>query len=417
MSEEEAPSQEQGAPASSRDRVSILFVDDEDHVLQGLRRTLRSMRKEWDMRFAGGGREALEALASEAADIVVSDMKMPHMDGSALLLKIKELYPNTIRIILSGHCDDEALVRTMGCMHQFLSKPCDAKALKTVILRACRLRERLDSPRLVKLANKIESLPSLPAIYFEIIEELHRPHASLETIGEVIAKDIGLSTKILQIVNSAYFSLPNPIRSVPRATAFLGLQLVKGAVLGAHVFDDTPEMRELGVCADQMMDIATYTGSIAKTLAREHGLGDEACDDAFLAGMLHDVGTLVLAANLPREFAAYAERTDQGADPDDAGLEIFGVTTNEIGAYLLGIWGMPDSILEAIAFSGNPSVLPDPEFDILSCVHIARVVANESFGSQPIAIDEDYVRSLELEDKLEAMRDRFAPAGTAAQDR
>ena len=85
----------------------ILFVDDEPMVLKGLQRTLRKMRSEWDMVFTASGKEALDLLDQQAIDVIVSDLKMPEMDGMQLLTEVKTRFPHVVRIILSGHLEHE----------------------------------------------------------------------------------------------------------------------------------------------------------------------------------------------------------------------------------------------------------------------------------------------------------------------
>lgn len=114
----------------------ILFVDDEPNILSGLKRMLRSMRKEFDLQFAGSGIEALDSMAVHESDIVVSDMRMPGMDGAELLDIIQERYPSAVRIMFTGQADQESVLRTVGVVHQFLTKPCDSDLLRSVLLRA-----------------------------------------------------------------------------------------------------------------------------------------------------------------------------------------------------------------------------------------------------------------------------------------
>lgn len=113
--------------------IKILFVDDEPNILSGLQRLLRPMRRDWEMTFANGPDEALKILAETPIDVIVSDMKMPGMDGAQLLEKVAELYPNIMRIILSGYSEKEMTVRASGNVHQYLMKPCDTDILKSAV--------------------------------------------------------------------------------------------------------------------------------------------------------------------------------------------------------------------------------------------------------------------------------------------
>ena len=215
---------------------TLLFVDDESKVLQGLQRQLRSMRHEWDMHFADTGGKALDFMASNRVDVLVSDMMMPEMDGAELLTEVSKRHPNTVRIILSGHADREAVLRLVGPAHQCLSKPCDAEELRTAVGRAFALRDLLSNEQLKQLATRIECLPTLPALYQQLTEELRKENSSMERIGEIISRDIGMTTKILQLVNSAFFGLSQSISSPAEAVMYLGLSTVRSLVLSIQVF-------------------------------------------------------------------------------------------------------------------------------------------------------------------------------------
>jgi len=180
----------------------LLFVDDENKVLQGLQRQLRSMRHEWDMHFIDGSRKALEFMAANPVDVIVSDMMMPEMDGAELLTEVSKRHPNTVRIVLSGHAEREAVLRLVGPAHQYLSKPCDAEELRTAVARAFALRDLLSNENLKQLATRIKCLPTLPALYQQLTDELRNEDAAVERIGEIISHDIGMTTKILQLLTT-----------------------------------------------------------------------------------------------------------------------------------------------------------------------------------------------------------------------
>ena len=105
--------------------LRILFVDDEQNVLLGIRRATRSMRHEWEMSFVESGAAALEHFAANDVDVLVTDMRMPGMDGAELLQSVKDRYPGTARIILSGHSDQEAIFRSTTSAHESGSSAAD----------------------------------------------------------------------------------------------------------------------------------------------------------------------------------------------------------------------------------------------------------------------------------------------------
>jgi DNA-binding NtrC family response regulator len=113
--------------------IRILFVDDDQDILAGLRNRLRAQRSRWDMVFVQSGYEALEELELASFDVVVSDMRMPLMDGAELLAQVKDRHPDVARIVLSGDAERDAVQRALPIVHQFLTKPCDGNVLRAAI--------------------------------------------------------------------------------------------------------------------------------------------------------------------------------------------------------------------------------------------------------------------------------------------
>jgi len=387
----------------------VLFVDDEPRILEGLRRSLRSMRHEWWMECDTGGAEALETMKGEPFDIVVADMKMPGMDGADLLTEVKRLYPQTVRIILSGHSERNLILKSIGATHQYLSKPCDADILKQTIQRADALRALLGNESIKGLVSRMNSLPSLPALFQQIVAEIQKPNVSLESIGEVIARDIAMSAKILQLVNSAYFGLRNRIYNVGRAVTHLGLETINALVLGVGVFSQYDEMSIPGFSMDSLWRHSMRSAAFARAVAQA-GLEKNVADEAFSVGMLHDVGKLVLAAGVPEQYGRILERVKQDGLPVcQAENEVLEATHAEIGAYLIGLWGLPDSMVEAIAYHPRPIECAMAEFGVLTIVHVASGLARELDeavdNASSTTIDLEYLRKLGLEDHLPVWRE------------
>jgi DNA-binding NtrC family response regulator len=148
----------------------ILFVDDESRILDGIRRMMRTERERWEMEFALGGEAALLAFDSGNFDVVVSDMRMPGMDGATLLTHIRDRSPASVRIILSGHTELEAAIRAIPVAHRFLAKPCDAVALRETLERACTLQDLLSRAEIRRVVSTIGELPSLSATVATVLK-------------------------------------------------------------------------------------------------------------------------------------------------------------------------------------------------------------------------------------------------------
>ncbi|HHT9137658.1 MAG TPA: HDOD domain-containing protein [Candidatus Wunengus sp. YC60] len=387
----------------------ILLVDDEPKVLQGLQRMLRSMRHEWDTEFATSGQEALEILSKSPFDVIVSDMRMPGMDGVQLLMEVMKKYPNVVRIILSGQTDQEAFLSSSGIMHQFLSKPCDTELLKAAITRSCTLQGLLKNESLKKLVLQTASLPSLSKLYTEIIHELQSPNTSMEKIGQIISKDLGMTTKVLQLVNSAFYGLRRRISNPTEAAVVLGLNSIKSLVLSYHMFSRLEHFKLPGFSPDTLWKHSMIVGSFARQIARIENYSSKMIDDAFVAGMLHDLGKLVLVANLPEQYNKKLTLIqEKGLSHLDAEHEVFNGTHAEVGAYLIGLWGITDTIVEALAFHHNPGTCPTKTFTLVTAVHVANVLGNETCPSEIGAgspVDYDYIAGLGLSERLSVWRE------------
>jgi HD-like signal output (HDOD) protein len=388
----------------------VLFVDDEPKILEGLQRMLRSMRDEWEMEFAVGGPAALELLDTRSFDVIVTDMRMPVMDGAQLLAQVRGRHPQIVRIVLSGHSDQEMILSSVGPAHQYLSKPCDPELLKETVSRACTLRDLLTNERLTLLVSQMQSLPSLPSLYMELMKQLELPDPSIKKIGATISQDPGMTAKILQMVNSAFFGLRRHISNPADAVGLLGLDIVKALVLSIHVFSQFSSTRIPGFSLEALWEHTMAVGALSKQIARTEKQTPQVVDDSFTAGLLHECGKLVLAARLPREYGEMLTLASTEELPmDEAERKVFGATYPEVGAYLLGLWGLPDSIVEAVAFHQSPSQCPRDAFSPLTAVHVADFLVGESnlasgTSAASAELDRVYLSRLGLDERMESWK-------------
>jgi HD-like signal output (HDOD) protein/CheY-like chemotaxis protein len=383
----------------------VLFVDDEPKVLQGLQRMLRNMRNDWEMEFAENAIQALEILNGRQFDVVVADMRMPGLDGCRLLGKVKGLYPQIVRIILSGYSDREMILNSVRIAHQYLSKPCDADVLKSTISRACALRDLLTDESLISLISRIDSLPSLPSLYSDLLAELESPDASIQKVGEIIAKDIAMTAKILHLANSAFFGIGQHVANIHRALNCLGMETVKALVITVHIFSEFRQAAATGFPLSALWDHCMATGIFAKAIAREAKQDLGAVGDTFMSGLLHDVGKLVLAVSLPERYCEVLTLVNEaGKSYYESELEVFGTTHAQVGAYLMGLWGLADPIVEAIAFHHVPSECPISGFNAVTAVHVADALDNvkcsDDMEQLGLLLDLGHLEDLKLADRL-----------------
>lgn len=386
---------------------NVLFVDDEPSILSGLRRMLRPYRNEWDISFAESGEEAIALMERSTFDVVVSDMKMPGMNGVQLLSEVKERYPDSIRIALSGHAEMEMLLDSVQVTHQFLAKPSDAEHIRNVIVQALALREMLNDEKIRSCIASIDALPSLPTLYTQVMEIAASPDGTLNDIGRVIGEDIGMSAKILQIVNSAFFGLAREVSSAEEATTILGLDVIRSLILSVKIFSSY-EQSGCALNLEQLNKHCQYVGILAAAIAKHEGLPRKLCDQALMSGMMHDIGKLVLAAAFPDSYSQ-AHNIDNPDNGLQAEIDIFGVSHANIGAYLLGVWNLPNPVVEAVAYHHNPSKAVEHEFSPLTATHVADALIQElGIGlatDQEPSFDMEYITTKGGEEKLDSWRE------------
>jgi putative nucleotidyltransferase with HDIG domain len=394
----------------------ILFVDDEVNVLQGLKRMLRPMRQEWDVSFSSGGEEALQILSEAEYDVVVSDMQMPGMNGAQLLGEVMQRHPKIIRIVLSGHSSKEATVKSVGVAHRFLAKPCDAEELRRTLNQTFALHGLLTNEALIATLSQLKSVPSLPSLYEELMEELRLPDASIQRVGQIIEQDPGMSTKILHLVNSAFFGLARQVSSPAQAATLLGAETIKSLVLGIALFSQF----EIDACSDispeAVQEHSTLTAAMAKQIASAAKANRAVVDASLTAGFLHDVGKLVLAQNMTEEYCEVMAAMSGGETAlPEVEHRVLGTTHAEVGAYLLGLWGLPESIVEATAFHHNPSESCGESFSPLTAVHIANVFAWKVTQAEPREqFDQEYLTRVGVADRVAEWQPAFEPTPESA---
>ncbi len=395
----------------------VLFVDDESRVLDGLRRILHRQRNAWEMVFMSNGQAALDEMEKHPFDVLVSDMRMPQMDGATLLSTVQQRFPNTVRIILSGYSEMEAALRAVPVAHQFLSKPCNPEQLVEVIRRASGLQELLANATLRQTIGRIKQQPSFTRTYRALVAAIGNPDVSKKEESTIVEQDAGLCAKLLQLVNSAFFGLSRRVTNIETAVSLLGTNMVKNVVLSIEVFQDIPKCNKL-FSTDNLQRHCFLTGTIARALLKD----PHEAEDAFIAGVLHDLGEVILLAGLPDTFEKIvrgaAEVGEARHTIENAELQ---VTHAMVGAYLLGLWGLPYAIVEAVAHHHGPRVVDGLHIRVLAAVHVAdRLVQQTPLGDQDSATTPDPIDSACLDalggpEQLPAWRKLVETQGGAVQ--
>jgi putative nucleotidyltransferase with HDIG domain len=357
----------------------ILFVDDERRILEGLQRMLRPRRKEWVMAFANSGTEALAILAESVYDVIVSDMRMPDMDGAELLELVRQQYPGMIRIVLSGQFEMEAAMRAVPVAHQFVVKPCDHEKLQEVIERSCGGDSQEPDEATRRMVAAIGELPALPGTYAALVCALDDPEVALDQVGAIVERDVGVAAKVLQLVNSSFFGLSREITTVPNAVAQLGFEVLKQLVITVELFHTFAD--KCHVAGFSVEEVQRHSRCVAAITA-QLPLSKKDAAAASVAALLHDVGKLILAARSPEQF----ERVLRASRKEHRPLyvlekELTGTSHAEIGAYLLGLWGLPPSVVAAVSEHHRPiHVETASTLHIGEAIHLANSLEHEAAG-------------------------------------
>lgn len=392
-------------------RHRLLLVDDDPQIRRSIERFMRTMERDWDVVTAGSSDEAIQELSRQSMDVVISDLDLgcPGMNGVELLNFVQEQHPETVRFVLSGESGRDLMVRTVALAHLFLSKPFDSQELRTNLKRALGLRQILENPAARALVGESNRLPSPPRVFREVVSLLSEKRSSVERVARVIETDIALSAQLIRLVSSAYFGLPQRIRSVQGAIAFLGFQTIKTLVLSLAILQDFVPGRKIpGFDLSELSRNAMLTACIAREIAGKPATGE----DAFAAAMLRDCGRLLLAQRKPVEYAEVVQRCRAENRPlHVVETEMFGVSHAEIGAYLLGVWGLPEPVIEAVARHHLPQSAVATRLDATLAVNLAEklaldpdVFAAESSEDSTL-VDMSHLRELGLATELPRWRE------------
>lgn len=391
----------------------VLFVDDEQNLLDGLKHMLHPMRSSWDMGFATSGQEALDLMEREPGhDVIVADLHMAGMMGAELLGRVRDQFPEVVRIVLSGKLNAETLSEASGVGHQILAKPCDPDNLRNVLSRAFTLRERMEKSTVKDTLLRMGTLPSVPALYWMIVEEINAPYPTIEKVAQIISKDPGMTAKVLKLANTR--GPANRISDIVQATHALGLENLKSFVLAAELFSDIrQDGQSLAFDVDALWQHGLSVSEYAKKIADHEVDNQQIVDDSYTSALLHDIGLLILASKLPDEFErALTHAREENTTLMQAERAVLGATHAEVGAYLLDLWGLADDIVKAISHhffpSGEPNELyvfeEEEEFTPLTAVHVANYfcedeeASEEDFGKAEL--DMDYLERLGLDSNV-----------------
>jgi putative nucleotidyltransferase with HDIG domain len=378
--------------------MRVLFVDDEQPVLDGLRTRLHRASGKWHMEFVQSGALAVTRMQQQPYDVIVTDMRMPGMDGAQLLEYVSVHSPGTIRIVLSGYGESEQAVRLLPLAHQYMSKPCQPQQLESVIERCLSVQTLLADPQLRTIVGRIRSLPALPRVFAALQAIITKDSTTLLQVAQLVEADAAIAARILQIVNSAFFRLPRRISNLEQAVSYLGIAAIRNIAMSVEVFARWPNANVAGLDMPKLQEHAHAVAAGARALTAKTAIAD----DAMLAGLLHDIGYWILARESPQELASAVKvALSTGVTLVEAEKSVIGASHAEIGAYLLGLWGLPYVVIEAVAHHHDAPRVPLTSFDVVAAVATAHALvpgddASTFDGAVPPdpRIDESYLKAV-----------------------
>ena len=361
----------------TQDKLRVLFVDDEPEILNSLRLTLRKERKRWEMEFVESAEAALELMRDKKFDAIVTDMKMPVMDGAELLMRVRDAEPGMCRVVISGYADEQLAMRALAVAHQFLSKPVERDQVVEAIDNTRRLMNLVHTSEFKDLIGDTTCLPATPRLHLELMAALRDSECGVEEVAEIVEQDPAMSAKFLQIANSAYFSLPRTVVKVADAVAFLGFSAVSSIALSTEVLRGFPTLPGLhGMSLSSFQQRSNLTARLAGKIAKDSGLDSNV---ASTAGVLHGVGLLLLEARIALRYeSVWQTAVEEGLSLPDAEQQILGSDHALIGGALLGSWGLPTPVVEAVLHQYEPAVVDGTEFGIAGVLHVASYLANQA---------------------------------------
>ena len=345
----------------------ILFVDDEKQILRALKRLFVS--SDYEVHFADGGERALELVKEQDFDLLVTDIRMPEMDGIELLRQVKDASPLTLRVALSGYTDNKKIYSALedNLAKLYLFKPWDNKELTSLIDRLFELEDILKDKKLLNLINNLDELPTVPDLYAELCRMVEE-NADIETIAKKLEEDQSIASKLLRVANSAFYGAKTG--SIAQAIMYVGLINVKNIVLSNGIFTSLGLDRDL---QRSLWEHVNLTNRLMNAIYQKC-LFKKVPNLFASAGLLHDIGRVIIYQFFMDEFKDVLEEVKSSPERsiNEIETEIIGVDHQKIGGYLLNWWEIPVPIIESALFHHDPLNDAVMNKELVSVVHISN---------------------------------------------
>lgn len=399
----------------------VLFVDENRDILEAFKRVLYKMRKKWDIEFAVNGEEALEKLEKDRFNVIVCSLDLQGIGGIEFFEIVKGSEPEAIRIFVSANMDLKPLVESLGLAHQFLLKPVDPLELKETLTRVLDLQEWVNSPSLKKIIHQIGSFPTPPEIYSELLQAITT--CSIKEIAKVVEQNPGITARVLQLANTPFFGRRGEVSNITEAIMLLGIDILKGVVIASEAFSKfQPATVQAKKEVDEIFKHSVEVANIARLTVMEITGDRTLANIAYTGGLVHDIGKLIILLYFPeyyfkiknsyiRNQFEHWENNRNIVSIFQIEKELLGVDHAQLGGYLLGLWGLPEMIIEIAAYHHHPESYFYENFSVVTAVHIGDSLQHgkESFPDYEAfpGLNEDYINRLNLGEKLLLLSSRI----------
>jgi len=232
----------------------------------------------------------------------------------------------------------------------------------------------LDSAKLRATIESITDLPTLPVVVGKITSQIANPSTNAADIGKLIEQDQVLTSKVLRLVNSAYYGFPKQIKSIQHAVVILGFNKVKTIIITASVFGAFKTRRVGGLDLQRFWQHSLGTAITSKVTAELIGVS-HAAEDAFVGGLLHDIGKVVMDQYQPNIYAPIVKyANDKGILLVEAEQEVMGLTHAVVGEWMMEKWRLPPTIVHMVADHHSPNSTTERR-DLITAIHLGDILA------------------------------------------
>jgi HD-like signal output (HDOD) protein/CheY-like chemotaxis protein len=367
---------------------------------RAIKEALARVSQTWRLLSFAKTKLALEAAQKERPDVVIVDEALAGMAGVVFLSKIRDISPSSIRILVTNHPTPKGF----AFAHQLIAKPFNSAELVAKMSHALAASRNFRVREVREAVLALKSLPVLPKIYYDLLSALGNENKGTCDITAILKQDTAICAGLLRMVNSPVFTYAcdgQSITDLGQCVMLLGTERVKGAVLTHQMLRLQTGISEW-FFPDRLAQHRRETADLAYSIAQKMDLFEAVARDTFLAGLLHDLGRLVLLTNFPETHErlclnAMAEKLPIST----AESEQFGVSQADIIGFLASLWGMRDGVSNALIYHEHPWDAPNADIrKSAAAVYLAHHAAHQKNASEAFAqipLNTEFIKAENIE--------------------